>query len=95
MAQPVKFDGANMVLRAPAGQEETVFDLYTFTNGACSVSCWELSAEELAEVNRTGRVFLSVFSGRSQPPVFIGNEEAVRSIVVDYGGVWKRGGERG
>ncbi|MUO30799.1 MULTISPECIES: hypothetical protein [Rhizobium/Agrobacterium group] len=95
MAQPVKFDGANMVLRAPAGQEETVSDLYTYTNGHCSVSCWQLTADELAEVNRTGRLFLSVFFGRSQPPVFIRDEEAVRSIVVDYGGVWKRGGDRG
>ncbi|WP_321385665.1 hypothetical protein [Rhizobium sp.] len=92
MGEPVSFPGQNMVLRAPPGQEETVRDLYTFTNGYCSVSCWQLSAEELAEINRTGMVFISIFSGRSQPPVFVGDEESVRSIVVDYGGVWKKGG---
>jgi hypothetical protein len=91
MASAVSFPGANMVLRAPAGQEETVSDLHTFTNGLCSVSCWELSPEELAEVSRTGKVFISIFSGRTQPPVFVGDEEAVRSLVVDYGGVWKKG----
>ncbi|MCC2608374.1 hypothetical protein [Neorhizobium petrolearium] len=89
MGQPVAFQGANMVLRAPKGQEETVQDLHTFTNGLCSVSCWELSAEELAEVTRTGRIFLSVFSGRTQPPVFLGSENTVRDVCADYG-VWRR-----
>jgi len=89
MGIPVQFSGANMLLRAPEGAEN-VSDMHTFTNGMCSVSCWELSAEELAEVNRTGRIYLSVFSGRTQPPVFVGDEESVRSIVVDFGGVWRR-----
>lgn len=90
MGAPVQFEGANMLLRAPEGAEN-VSDMHTFTNGICSVSCWELSADELAEINRTGRIYLSVFSGRTQPPVFVGDEEAVRSIVVDFGGVWRRG----
>lgn len=95
MAEAITFDGANMVLGAPAGSEETVSALHTYTNGMCSVSCWRLSPEELAEVNRTGGIiFLSVFSGRSQPPVFLGDEEAVRTLVVDYGGVWKRSAAR-
>lgn len=88
MAQPVEFDGSNMVLRAPEGAEN-VSDLPTFTNGMCSVSCWQLSKEEIAEVARTGRVFLSVFSGRSQPPVFVGAEQEVRAVVMDFGGVWR------
>ncbi len=88
MAHPVDFAGSNMVLRAPEGAEN-VSDLHTFTNGACSVSCWQLSPEEIAEVTRTGLVFLSVFSGRSQPPVFVGAQEEVRALVVDYGGVWR------
>ncbi|QGJ74195.1 hypothetical protein [Sinorhizobium meliloti] len=90
MGVPVQFEGSNMLLRAPEGAEN-VSDMHTYTNGMCSVSCWELSADELAEINRTGRVYLSVFSGRTQPPVFVGDEEAVRSNVVDFGGVWRRG----
>ncbi|MFD1328278.1 hypothetical protein [Mycoplana ramosa] len=89
MAQPVNFSGANMLLRAPEGSEN-VSDLATYTNGFCSVSCWEFDADELAEILRTGRVFLSVFSGKTQPPVFVGSEASMRSVVVDYGGVWKR-----
>lgn len=91
MAEAIDFPGSNMILGAPIGHEESVSDLYTFTNGNCSVSCWRLSAEEMEEINRTGCIFLSIFSGRSQPPVFVGGEEEVRSLVVDYGGVWARG----
>ena len=90
MAEAIRFDGANMVLQPPEGSEETVSALHTYSNGMCSVSCWRFSAVELAEINRTGVAFLSVFSGRSQPPVFLGDEESVRRMVVDYGGVWKR-----
>lgn len=89
MANAIKFAGANMTLLPPDGAEN-VDTLHTYTNGICSVSCWELSQDELAEVLRTGRVFLTVLSGQTQPPVFIGSEDTVRSVVVDYGGVWAR-----
>lgn len=32
----------------------------------------------------------NMFSGRTQPPVYVGDEESCRSIVVDFGGVWRR-----
>lgn len=91
MAQPVNFPGANMRLLPPQGSEN-VSELHTYTNGICSVSCWELTPEELEEVARTGKVFVTILSGRTQPPVFVGDEAAVRSVVVDFGGVWKREG---
>ncbi|WP_421505516.1 hypothetical protein [Brucella pseudogrignonensis] len=90
MATAVKFAGANKELMPPTGAEN-ISSLHTYTNGMCSVSCWHLSPDELAEVIRTGRVFVSVFSGSSQPPIFVGGEDNVRSVVVDYGGVWARG----
>ena len=89
MAYPVKFDGANSYLGPPPGSEN-VTGLYTFTNGVNSVSCWELSEAEIAEILKTKRVFLSALSGRSQPPVFVGGEEETRSMCADYG-VWRRG----
>lgn len=89
MANAIKFAGANRMLLPPQGAEN-VDALHTYTNGICSVSCWELSPDELAEVLRTGRVFLTVLSGQTQPPVFVGSEDVVRSVVVDYGGVWAR-----
>jgi hypothetical protein len=87
MARSTDFPGATITL---AGESEDVGDLRVFRNGICCVSCWELSDEELAEIVRTKRVFISVFSGASQPPVYVGAEEQVRSVVIDYGGVWKR-----
>ena len=32
------------------------------------ISCWKLTKEELEEINKTGRVWLTVF-GRGMPPV--------------------------
>jgi len=90
MAEAIQFSGANMLLRAPAAMRESVNDLWAFTNGKCSVSCWQLSPDEIEEVARTGKIFLSVFSGSSQPPVVLGSEESVRAVVADSGGVWKR-----
>lgn len=88
MGQPVEFEGQNLVLRPPAGSEN-VSPLPIFRNGTCCVSCWELSDAEIAEIVKSRRVYLSVFFGQTQPPVFLGGEEEVRAIIADYG-VWKR-----
>lgn len=88
MAYAVEFPGSNMVLGAPKGAEN-VLSLHTFTNGHCSVSCWELDDDELAEIVRTRRIFISILSGRTQPPVFVAPETAMRGFLVDYGGTWR------
>ena len=88
MSAPVSFHGSNGLLGAPAGSEN-IDALPVFRNGTCCVSAWELSEEELAEVIKTKRVFLSVFFGNSQPPVYVGSESSMREMVADYG-VWKR-----
>jgi hypothetical protein len=90
MAEAVQFAGANTIYRAPEGRED-VSDLHVFRNQQAIVSAWKLTPEELAEVNRTGTVFLSVLSGGVLYPVFLGSEESVRLLVADYGQVWKRG----
>ena len=88
MGAPVDFPGANLTLQPPPGVE-SVQPLRVFHNERCLVSCWELSPEELAEVARTGRVFLSVWG--PPYPTFVGGEEAARALVADYGPVWRRG----
>lgn len=88
MAFAVEFPGSNHYLGAPPGAEN-VEGMHTFTNGNCSVSCWELSDEEIEEIVRTRRVFISILSGRTQPPVFIGSESVMRGFLVDYGGTWR------
>jgi hypothetical protein len=91
MAHPVHFAGANMRLLPPESAEN-VQEISTFTNGTCSVSCWELSAEEIDAIALTGRVWLSCLTGRTSPPVFVGSEETVRDVVADFGAVWVREG---
>ncbi|GLV21961.1 hypothetical protein TomMM35A_18140 [Sphingobium sp. TomMM35A] len=92
MAYAVDFAGSNFTFKAPEGRDD-VSDLHTFRQrgGPCNVSCWQLTPDEIAEVNRTGRIFLSVMSGLTFFPVFVGSEARVRSVVVDYGPVWERG----
>lgn len=91
MAEAVHFPGANFTFLAPEGRED-VGDLHTFRqeSGPANVSCWRLSPDELEEINRTGCVWLTVMSGRTFYPAFVGSETTCRSVVVDYGQVWKR-----
>lgn len=84
MASAVKFDGANVILRAPAGQEETCNDLHVFRNRAMVVSCWELDAGDLAEVMRTGRIYVSV-AGPTQPPIYVATESEMRAFTAETG----------
>lgn len=77
MAEPTTFPEANAVL---VGSPEdraagTVLDLpihrYKDLDGAHHViSCWALSAEELAEIARTGRVWLYSW-GVTHPPISV------------------------
>lgn len=87
MARPIKFDGCNLHLLPPDGAEN-VEPMHAFTNGTTVVECWELTAEEIQEVARTGCIWLSLF-GQHIPPIFVGSEETVRDIIADYG-VWKK-----
>jgi hypothetical protein len=74
MATPVEFPEQNTVLKAAPGTESWVRDLPIYrqypdgVNDQCVVSCWELSAEEVAEIVRTGRVYFQAF-GPTHPPV--------------------------
>lgn len=95
MGHPIDFPGSNRVLGPPKGLDETsVESMPTFTNGHQSVSCWEFTAEEIADAlsadGRTVRLYLTVWSGQSQPPVYVGGEEATRRLIADNG-TWKRG----
>lgn len=91
MADAVDFSGSNRLLRAPEGREGDVSTLHVFHNGQCSVSCWQLGADELQQIMQDGgKVWLSVLYPRgTQPPVFLGSRELVRQVVADYGPLWR------
>lgn len=90
LAQPVDFIGTNTIMKAPKGREETVNDVRAFRNEQCCVTCWQLTEAERAEINQTGRIYLSVLFGGGMPPVFVGGEDAVREHTVDYGGTFPK-----
>lgn len=71
MASAIDFPQSNKTLIAPAEREETVQPLHIYSNGHQCVSCWELNEEERAEVARTGRIFVNLLSGPTQPPVYV------------------------
>lgn len=92
MANSVPWHAANKKLQAPATEDKLRFrDLQVFNNGNVSVSCWQLTPDELTDIIQNGgKVYLAVLFGKSQPPCFVGSEDSVRSVVIDYGSVWKR-----
>ena len=66
--KPIKTEHSNVVF-----VKEGCLDLpgtaYKYADGTPGVeTCWELSPEELEQVNKTGRIYLYVM-GRSIPPV--------------------------
>lgn len=91
MGVPADFPGANFTYGPPPGREETVGSLRVFKNGRCIVSAWDLTDDELDEIIKTRRVFLSSFSGDVLFPVYVGSETTTRSVVLDSGPVWHRG----
>lgn len=76
--QGVKFPQQTTVYGKPEGwKDEDCYGLpvnqayYQNSNGygvPCLISCWQLSPEELEEVKRTGKIFLSI-TGAGMPPV--------------------------
>ncbi len=72
----VEFKESTAVLgRPPSMTEEECGSLPIFRteDGHC-ISCWELSDEDLETLRRTKRVWLWVWSGRTQPPVSLSVE---------------------
>ena len=76
MAQPSSFDESNHVLGRPEDMTDEQcgplsVQIAQYSNGMLVIiSCWKLTAEELIEVNKTGRIWLTVVGNR-MPPVMV------------------------
>jgi hypothetical protein len=69
------FCEANLVLGPPPGYGGDVVPLPVLrTIAGQLVSCWQLTPEEKEIIARTGKVWLSVWGGTSQPPVCVAAE---------------------
>lgn len=67
---PAPFPEQNKTLTKPQGMtDEECGSLPVYNDGQQSVSCWRLSWRERLTALWHGRVWLQVYSGRTQPPV--------------------------
>lgn len=71
--RPVEFKESTKELAPPKAMREgdICLPLPVFTDGQDVVSCWQFTPEELEEMQRTGKLWLTVLSGQTQPPVAI------------------------
>lgn len=73
---PVAFAEATTMLGPPGGCEDEVVQLPVRRTGGTIVSCWRPSPAELAEIIRTGVVWLAVWGRETQPPVLLSGHKA-------------------
>lgn len=86
MAFPIEFKGVNLRLNAPIGSEHVVNSgVPAFNNGTTTITCWQLSADEMRAILATGTIWISVMCGPTQPPLFVGSEQTVRDVNADFG----------
>lgn len=83
MGFPADFAESNVVLEKPSTMtaEEcsalSAFQGLTADGLPVVISCWKLTAEELAEINRTGRVWLLVYGTAMFPSCVAGEKPFV------------------
>lgn len=80
MAEACSFPESDAVLDKPNGMTYedcsalSILRVQTADGMPAVVSCWKLTAEELAEINRTGRVWLMIY-GVTMPPSVVCGEK--------------------
>lgn len=76
----IPFNGANVTLR---GNGDNVRDMVVYSDGLVCVSVWELSDQEMAELLRTRKLYLTVFHPPSNfPPVGLSTEDPLPSPFI-------------
>lgn len=76
--KPVKFEEANVNLARPSDMtEEECGSLWVYTDGVQCVSRWKLTFLERLKALFFGHIWLSVYSGHTQPPVWLACEKTV------------------
>lgn len=68
--KPINFKESNVVLHKPANMSDGECGiLNVWSNDQECISCWEPTWKERLSILLFGRVWLSVYGGRTQPPV--------------------------
>lgn len=70
--KPIKFNQANKNLLKPNSMtEEECSSLWVYTDGNQCISCWKMNWKQRIKALFFGKVWLSVMSGETQPPVWV------------------------
>lgn len=68
--KPVEFDEQNGNLVKPTSMtDEECGSLPCFRDGTSVVSMWELTEDELKQIQKTKCIYVTVISGESSPPI--------------------------
>lgn len=81
--EPINFPQANRKLGKPVGMtDKECGPLPIFNDGVYCTSCWQMTWRERFSAFFFGKVWLSVMSGQTQPPVSL---EVKKTIFVEVG----------
>ena len=73
--KPINFPQSTKVLQRPSTMAESECQsLPVWNDGKQCVSCWKPTFKERLNILFSGKVWLGVLSGKSQPPVFVSGE---------------------
>ena len=76
--KPKKFEQANKNLLKPEGMtDEECGSLPVFTDGTQCISLWQMTWRERLSALFFGKVWLSIYSGQTQPPVWLMAEREI------------------
>ena len=76
--KPIKFKEANKNLLKPQSMtDEECSSLWVYTDGEQCISCWKMNWKQRIMALIFGRVWLSVLSGQTQPPVWVDSDKTV------------------
>lgn len=85
--KPINFQQSTKVLQRPSEMtEKECLPLPVWNDGKQCISCWKPTLVERLKILLTGKVWLGVLSGTTQPPVFISGENVFEkdSIKVRF-----------
>jgi hypothetical protein len=73
--KPINFPQSTKVLQKPSDMtDEECLPLPVWCDGKQCISCWKPTLIERLKVLFTGKVWIGILSGNTQPPVFVSGE---------------------
>lgn len=75
---PIAFKEANKNLRKPSNMtDKECKSLWIYTDGQNCISCWKMTWKQRIKALLFGKVWLGVYSGSTQPPVWLDCDRTV------------------